>query len=116
MKQIFFLFTTILAFLLTTPAHAQSGSVSTTTPATIQGSKGKLSALIVKPATKEGQKIDVAIVMHGFTGNKVLREEAIRGNTMGATYDPLDPPEKVKMFNGLYLGEMVAEYLNSQNK
>ena len=34
----------------------------------------------------------------------VLREDAIRGNTMGMSFDPLDPPEKVKMFNGLYLG------------
>lgn len=173
---------------------------STTAALTIQGSKGKLSTLIVKPAAKEGQKMDVAIIMHGFTGNKnetlhqaisqellkegiasvrfdfnghgqsegrfedmtvpneivdakavfhyvralpwvrniylvghsqggvvasmtagelgtdsiqgvvllapaaVLREDAIRGNTMGMSFDPLDPPEKVKMFNGLYLG------------
>ena len=172
----------------------------TTSNFSIQGSKGKLSALMVKPVAKDDPKIDVAIVMHGFSGNKnesllndisqelikkgiasvrfdfnghgqsegkfedmtvpneiedakcvfryvrslpwvrniflvghsqggvvasmtagelgtdsvkavvllapaaVLREDAIRGNTMGANFDPLDPPEKVKLFNGLYLG------------
>ncbi len=34
----------------------------------------------------------------------VLRDDAIRGNTMGSTYDPLDPPETVDLFNGLKLG------------
>ena len=34
-----------------------------------------------------------------------LREDAIRGNTMGKTYDPLDPPEYVEMFGGLKLGK-----------
>ena len=173
---------------------------STTTAVTIEGSKGKLAALIVKPTAKEGQKMDLTIIMHGFTGNKnalflqdisqeltkagiasvrfdfnghgqseglfedmtvpneiadakavfhyvralpwvrniylvghsqggvvasmvagelgtdsiqdvvllapaaVLRDDAIRGNTMGMSFDPLDPPAKVKMSNGLYLG------------
>lgn len=172
-------------------------SVSNTT---VQGSLGKLSTLIIKPSDNEGQKMDVAIIMHGFTGNKnqtlledisqelikkgiasvrfdfnghgesegkfedmtvpneiedakavfhfvralpwvkniylvghsqggvvasmtagelgtdsvqgvvllapaaVLRDDAIRGNTMGLSFDPLSPPEKVKMYNGLYLG------------
>lgn len=34
----------------------------------------------------------------------VLREDAIRGNTMGARYNPLDPPEYVTLFGGLKLG------------
>ena len=34
-----------------------------------------------------------------------LREDAIRGNTMGKTYNPLDPPEYVEMFGGLKLGK-----------
>ena len=34
----------------------------------------------------------------------VLREDAIRGNTMGVTYDPLDPPEYVELWGGKKLG------------
>ena len=34
----------------------------------------------------------------------VLRDDAIRGSTMGATYDPLDPPEFVNLFGSLKLG------------
>lgn len=166
---------------------------------TIDGSKGKLSACIIKPGMQEGEKVPVAIIMHGFTGNKestlleniskelvkrgiasvrfdfnghgksegnfedmtvlneiedakkvyeyvsslpwvgsialvghsqggvvasmtagelgtdkvkavvllapaaVLREDAIRGNTQGALYDPLDPPAKVELPGGRHL-------------
>lgn len=166
----------------------------------IDGSVGKLSAIIQKPLIAEGEKVPVAILMHGFTSDKdaellrliadnlqregiasvrfdfnghgesegefekmtvvneiedamkvydyvralpyageialaghsqggvvasmaagrlgsskvgavallapaaVLREDAIRGNTQGALYDPLDPPEKVALRDGLYLG------------
>lgn len=34
----------------------------------------------------------------------VLREDAIRGSTMGFTYDPLNPPEYVQMYGDLKLG------------
>lgn len=34
----------------------------------------------------------------------VLRDDAIRGNTMGTLYNPLDPPEAVELFNGKKLG------------
>ncbi|MGN0225949.1 MAG: alpha/beta hydrolase [Prevotella sp.] len=34
----------------------------------------------------------------------VLRDDAIRGNTMGKSYAPLDPPEYVEMWNGKRLG------------
>jgi len=34
----------------------------------------------------------------------VLRDDAIRGNTMGATYDPLNPPPYVLLFGRLRLG------------
>ena len=34
----------------------------------------------------------------------VLREDAIRGNTMGKMYNPLDPPEFVELWGGLKLG------------
>ena len=34
----------------------------------------------------------------------VLRDDAIRGSTMGANYDPLDPPEYVELWGGKKLG------------
>ena len=34
----------------------------------------------------------------------VLRDDAIRGNTMGATYNPLDAPEYVELYGGCKLG------------
>ena len=41
----------------------------------------------------------------------VLREDAIRGNTMGVMYDPLNPPEYVELFDGrLKLGR---EYIKT---
>ncbi len=57
----------------------------------------------------------VASMTAGELGNKisrvvllapaaVLREDAIRGNTMGAMYDPLDPPEYVQLFGNHKLG------------
>ena len=171
---------------------------------TIQGSKGKLAAIIQKPELKDGEHCPMAILMHGFGANKegqllqlisdslqangiasirfdfnghgasegdfkdmtvpnevedakkvyeyvsslpyvnsvylaghsqggvvasmtagelgnkiskvvlmapaaVLREDAIRGNTMGAMYDPLDPPESVKLFGSLRLGRDYIE-------
>lgn len=40
----------------------------------------------------------------------VLRDDAIRGSTMGARYNPLDPPEYVELFGGLKLG---GEYIRT---
>ncbi|MBQ5719847.1 MAG: alpha/beta fold hydrolase [Alistipes sp.] len=40
----------------------------------------------------------------------VLRDDAIRGSTMGATYDPFNPGEYVELFRGLKLG---AEYIRT---
>lgn len=40
----------------------------------------------------------------------VLRDDAIRGNTMGARYNPLDPPEAVTLFGDLKLG---GEYIRT---
>ena len=40
----------------------------------------------------------------------VLRDDAIRGNTMGKMYNPLDPPEYVEMWDGKKLG---AIYIRS---
>ena len=186
-----------------TAAHAPiAGSVENLT---LQGSKGKLAAVIQKPNLKAGERCPMAIVMHGFTGKKesqllelicdslqahgiasirfdfnghgasegefkdmtvpneiqdakkvyehvsalpyvssvmlaghsqggvvasmtagelgdkiskvvllapaaVLRDDAIRGNTMGVRYDPLDPPETVTLFGKLQLGR---EYIRT---
>ncbi len=179
---------------------------NTATAVAINGSKGKLSALIQKPALEAGRKCPLVIIMHGFSGNKggmlltmisdaleelgiasirfdfnghgesegrfedmtvpneiedarqvynyacgldfvnsvslldhsqggvvasmlagslgkkaikslvlmapaaVLREDAIRGNTMGALYDPLNPPDFVELSGGLHLGR---EYIKA---
>lgn len=40
----------------------------------------------------------------------VLRDDAIRGSTMGATYNPLDPPEYVELWGGKRLGR---EYIRT---
>lgn len=40
----------------------------------------------------------------------VLRDDAIRGNTFGAVYDPLDPPDSVSLPGGRQLG---AEYIRT---
>ena len=40
----------------------------------------------------------------------VLRDDAIRGSTMGRQYDPLDPPETVELFGGQKLGR---EYIKT---
>ncbi|MBR6978664.1 MAG: alpha/beta fold hydrolase [Prevotella sp.] len=40
----------------------------------------------------------------------VLRDDAIRGSTMGKTYDPLDPPDFVELYGGLRLGR---EYIKT---
>ena len=40
----------------------------------------------------------------------VLRDDAIRGNTMGVMYDPLDPPPFVELYGGLKLGR---DYIRS---
>lgn len=169
----------------------------------IGGSKGKLSAIIQKPELKAGEKVPMAILMHGFTADKdsriialladslqargiasirfdfnghgesegdfqemtvpneiedakmvyehvkalpyvsdvalaghsqggvvasmvagelgndkvkavvlfapaaVLRDDAIRGNTMGAFYNPLDPPEYVQLGNKKLGGDFI---------
>jgi pimeloyl-ACP methyl ester carboxylesterase/peroxiredoxin len=36
----------------------------------LQGGKGKLAAIIQKPVLKEGERCPMAVVMHGFSGNK----------------------------------------------
>ena len=181
-----------MAMALCLSAHAK------TEKRMVEGSKGKLSAVIQVPELKAGEKVPMVMLMHGFMGNKngaleqqmadeleaqgiasirfegdfqemtvpneiedakkiyafakslpfvekiamsghsqggvvtamtagelgtaevacivllapaaVLRDDAIRGNTMGKVYDPLNPPEYVEMFGGLKLGR---EYIKT---
>ena len=189
-----------MAMALCLSAHAK------TEKRMVEGSKGKLSAVIQVPELKAGEKVPMVMLMHGFMGNKngaleqqmadeleaqgiasirfdfnghgesegdfqemtvpneiedakkiyafakslpfvekiamsghsqggvvtamtagelgtaevacivllapaaVLRDDAIRGNTMGKVYDPLNPPEYVEMFGGLKLGR---EYITT---
>lgn len=171
----------------------------TTERITLNGSKGKLSAVLRKPSLKAGEKCDFVILCHGFNADKdfyilkmaaeqlqsdgvaslvfdfnghgesdgkfkdmtipnemedldsvlayvgklpyvedvalvghsqggvvaamaagnhpgqiksvvllapagVLREDALRGNLFGTTYNPLDPPESIVLWNGLEVG------------
>ena len=60
------LFTLMVSAMLLTSVSAQAE----TTTLTIDGSNGKLSAVIQKPQTAQGQQIPMVILMHGFGGNK----------------------------------------------
>lgn len=68
--------------------HSQGGVVAAMTA-------GQLSEELGKPAFKA-----VALMAPAA----VLREDAIRGNTMGKQYDPFDPGEYVELWGGLKLG------------
>ena len=60
------LFALALSAMLLTSVSAQAE----TTKLTIDGSKGKLAAVIQKPQTVQGQQIPMVILMHGFGGSK----------------------------------------------
>ena len=68
--------------------HSQGGVVASMTA-------GQLSEQLGQPAFKA-----VALMAPAA----VLRDDAIRGNTMGKMYDPFDPGEYVELFGGLKLG------------
>ena len=68
--------------------HSQGGVVAAMTA-------GQLSEELGEPAFKT-----VALMAPAA----VLREDAIRGNTMGKQYDPFDPGEYVELWGGLKLG------------
>ena len=68
--------------------HSQGGVVASMTA-------GQLSEELGEPAFK-------AVVL--MAPAAVLREDAIRGNTMGKQYDPFDPGEYVELWGGLKLG------------
>ncbi len=68
--------------------HSQGGVVAAMTA-------GKMSEEAGQPAFK-------AVVL--MAPAAVLRDDAIRGNTMGKMYDPFNPGEYVELFGGLKLG------------
>lgn len=70
--------------------HSQGGVVASMT-AGVLGKKAVKAVVLFAPAT-------------------ILREDAIKGETMGARYNPLDPPESVELFRGLKLGR---EYIKT---
>lgn len=70
--------------------HSQGGVVSAMTAGELGASKIAAVALLAPAA--------------------VLRDDAIRGNTMGAFYNPLNPPDSVPLFGGHNLG---ADYIRT---
>ena len=70
--------------------HSQGGVVASMTAGDL-GAEGVKCVLLLAPAA-------------------VLRDDAIRGSTMGARYNPLDPPASVQLFPGKNLG---GEYIRT---
>ncbi len=70
--------------------HSQGGVVASMTAGDL-GSENVKCVVLLAPAA-------------------VLRDDAIRGNTMGARYNPLDPPEFIPLFGDLKLG---GEYIRT---
>ena len=65
MKKIIFLFLSLI--ILCSPAYSQTITLK------IDGSQGKLSAVIQKPELNQNQKCQLVMLLHGFTGNKSNR-------------------------------------------
>ena len=70
--------------------HSQGGVVASMTAGDL-GADGVKCVVLLAPAA-------------------VLRDDAIRGSTMGARYNPLDPPASVQLFPGKNLG---GEYIRT---
>lgn len=70
--------------------HSQGGVVASMTAGDL-GAEGVKCVVLLAPAA-------------------VLRDDAIRGSTMGARYNPLDPPASVQLFPGKNLG---GEYIRT---
>lgn len=68
--------------------HSQGGVVASMTA-------GELSA-------EQGESAFKAVAL--MAPAAVLREDAIKGNTMGKTYDPFDPGEFIELWGGMKLG------------
>jgi pimeloyl-ACP methyl ester carboxylesterase len=61
---------TFLALFMSVMLLTSFSAQAETTKLTIDGSKGKLAAIIQKPSTQPGEQIPMVIMMHGFGGNK----------------------------------------------
>ena len=61
---------TFLALFLSALLLTSVSAMAETTKLTIDGSKGKLAAVIQKPQTAQGERIPMVILMHGFRGSK----------------------------------------------
>lgn len=61
---------TFLALFMSAMLLTSVSAQAETTKLTIDGSKGKLAAVIQKPQTVQGQQIPMVILMHGFGGSK----------------------------------------------
>ena len=57
----------VFTLLITSAAFAETQKL------TVDGSRGKLSADIQKPALNDGEKCPMVMLLHGFTGNKYNR-------------------------------------------
>ena len=57
----------LFTLLFTSAAYAETQKL------TVDGSRGKLSAEIQKPAINPGEKCPMVMLLHGFTGNKYNR-------------------------------------------
>ena len=163
MKQLFILMCMLVCFSGVQAQTMASSRHAVEERVTIDGSKGKLQAILQKPVLKPGEQCPMVIFCHGFGGSKedakhvyayvrdlryinsiaivghsqggvvasmtagqlgtdalravvlmapaaVLRDDAIRGSTMGKMYDPLDPPEYVELWGGKKLGR---EYIKT---
>ena len=61
---------TFLSLFMSVMLLTSFSAQAETTKLTIDGSKGKLAAIIQKPSTQPGEQIPMVIMMHGFGGNK----------------------------------------------
>ena len=70
--------------------HSQGGVVAAMT-----------SGQLASQADKDIKEIQAVVLMAPAA---VLRDDALRGNTFGKMYDPKNPPAKIEMWGGNFLG------------
>ena len=70
MKKFFAVMMFVLLFACSTSCGTQSLSTIETQTLSIDGSKGKLSAVIQRPELNPGEKCRMVMILHGLTGNK----------------------------------------------
>ena len=70
MKKFFAVMMFVLFCACSTSCGTQSLSIIETQTLSIDGSKGKLSAVIQRPELNPGEKCRMVMILHGLTGNK----------------------------------------------